>query len=217
MRTFIDIELVLNNLEIKMSMKAIFYNRNKELVRCQFAGMNEKGKPEWLIIEQGKPTVTLAETEREKQRDQHYRLLCLEGEEVDELTLMAILCSFIQGELEGLNTFNDDMYHFVAAMDKHRVEWNKERISLLFRINKDFEHKGKYYLCVSRGFGEGYLGAADAIEDLDRLLEVIEDFCYILEDEFHIDKVFKIVDISSVDENLFNEDRLNRFDRVIKD
>jgi hypothetical protein len=179
--------------------------------------MNEKGKPEWLIIEQGKPTVTLAETEREKQRDQHYRLLCLEGEVVDEQTLLTILCSFIQGELKGYNSFNEGIYHLVTAMGKHQVEWNKERISLRFRISKDYEHKGKYYLCISRGFGEDYLGVVDAIEDLDKLLEVIEDFCFLLEDELHIDKVYKIVDISSVDENLFNEDRLSRFDRVIKD
>ena len=197
-------------------MKAIFYDRNKDLVRCQLAGMNEKGEPEWLIIEQGKPSVTLAETEKEKQRDQHYRLLCLEGEEVDEQTLLTILCSMIQGELEGLNTFSHDFFRFMKEMDKHRVEWNKERTSLRFRISKDYEHKGKYYFCISRGFGEDYLGAASAIDDLDQLLEVIEDFCFILEDEFHIDKVYRIVDISSVDENLFNEDRLSRCDRVIR-
>ena len=56
-------------------MKAIFYDRNCDLVRCQFAGMNEKGEPNWLIIEQGKPTETLAQVEKKEQCNNNYRLL----------------------------------------------------------------------------------------------------------------------------------------------
>ena len=75
-------------------MNAIFYDRNNDLVRCQFAGMNEKGEPEWMVIEQGKATQTLAGIEKAEHRNLHYRLLCLEGEEVDRLTLLRIMCSF---------------------------------------------------------------------------------------------------------------------------
>lgn len=196
--------------------KAIFYDRNKDLVRCQFAGMNEKGKPEWLIIEQGKPTKTLTDTEKEDHRDNHYRLLCLEGEEVGEQTLLRILCSFIQREIEGWGSMDDDICTFMNDMVKHRVEWNKENVCLRFRINQDYEHEGKYYLSITQGVGGVYLGAVEEITDLDELLELIDDFCCVLEDNAHIEKVYRIADISGVDEELFSEFLLGRFDRVIK-
>lgn len=196
--------------------KAVFYDRYCDLVRCQFAGMNEKGKPEWLIIEQGKPTVTLAETEREEHRDNHYRLLCLEGEEVSELTLIRILCSFIQREIEGWGAMDDDICTFMNDMVKHRVEWNKENVCLRFRICRDYEHEGKYYLSITQGVGGVYLGAVEEITDLDELLELIDDFCCVLEDNAHIEKVYRIADISGVDEELLSENLLGRFDRIMR-
>ena len=43
-----------------------------------------------------------------------------------------------------------------------------------------------------------------------------DHFCSMLEDFAHIENVYKIADISGVDENLFSENLLGRFDRVIK-
>ena len=197
-------------------MKAIFYDRYCDLVRCQFVGMNEKRKPEWLIIEQGKPTVTLAEIEKEEHRDEHYRLLCVEGDEVQETTLLKVLCSMIQGELEGWRKLSDDMCRFVKDMITHRVEWNRENICLRFRICNDFDDMEKYYVSITNGDNERYLGAAGAIPDLDQLLEILDDFCGMLEDFVHIEKVNKVIDIRGLDEHLFSEYLLGRFDRVIK-
>ena len=197
-------------------MKAIFYDRNKDLVRCQFAGMNEKGEPNWLVIEQGKATVTLAETERKENCNQHYRLLCLEGEEVSELTLMRILCSFIQREIEGWGSMENDICTFMNDMVKHRVVWNKENVCLRFRISQDFEHEGKYYLSITQGVGGVYLGVVEEITDLDKLLELIDEFCCILEDSAHIEKVYRIADISGVDEELLSENLLSRFNRIMR-
>ena len=198
-------------------MKAIFYDRNKDLVRCQFAGMNEKGEPNWLMIEQGKPTVTLAEAEKKEHHIYRYKLLCLEGEEVSELTLMRILCSFIQREIEGWGSISDDIYNFAKDMINHQVEWNKENICLRFRISKDYGHERKYYLSITQGDKGVFLGAVDGITDLDQLLELTDDFCSLLEDFIHIDKVYKIADISNVDENLLSENLLGRFDRIMRE
>ena len=197
-------------------MKAIFYDRNNDLVRCQFAGMNGKGEPDWLMIEQGKPTVTLAESEREENSNQHYRLLCLEGEEVGERTLMRILCSFIQREIEGWGSMEDDLCTFVQDMIKHRVEWYRERVCLRFRISKDYEHEGKYYLSIRQGVWGVYFGTVEGITDLDQLLELIDDFCCTLEDTVRIEKVYRIADISSVDEGLLSENLLSRFDKIMR-
>lgn len=197
-------------------MKAIFYDRYCDLVRCQFAGMNEKGEPNWLVIEQGKPTKTLTDTEKEDHRDYRYRLLCVEGEEVNELTLLRILCSMIQGELEGWRKLSDDILRFMKDMTKHRVEWNRENICLRFRISQGFDEKGKYYVSVNNGANDQFLGAVGEVTDLDQLLEILDDFGGMLEDFVHIEKVNKIIDIRGLDEHLFSEFLLGRFDRVIK-
>lgn len=197
-------------------MKAIFYDRNMDLVRCQFAGMNEKGEPNWLIIEQGEPTETLAEVERKEHRNQHFKLLCLEGEEVGRVTLMKILCSFIEREIEGWGVLPDDIEVFVKDMIKHRVVWNKNGIGLRFRICPDYDNKGMYYLSILLGTREGFLGAMDGIKDLDWLLELIDDFCCLLEDEVCIEKVNRVLEISDIDEHLFSENLLARFEIVIK-
>lgn len=197
-------------------MKAIFYDRNKDLVRCQFAGMNEKGEPNWLMIEPGKPTVSLAETERKEHCSQKYRLLCLENEAVDELTLLRILCPFIKNEMEGWGSLCDDICYFARDMIKHRVEWNKESVCLRFRISQDCEHEEKFYLSVRLDSEGCYVGGMDAITDLDRLLEVLDDFCCMLEDGLHIEKVYRIVEICGVDIKLFSENLLSRFDRIMK-
>ena len=175
-----------------------------------------EGEPNWLMIEQGKPTVTLAETERKENHNYRYKLLCLEGEEVSELTLMRILCSFIQREIEGWGSMEDDICTFMNDMVKHRVVWNKENVCLRFRISQDFEHEGKYYLSITQGVGGVYLGAVEEITDLDQLLELIDEFCCILEDSAHIEKVYRIADISGVDEELLSENLLSRFNRIMR-
>ena len=141
-------------------MKAIFYDRNKDLVRCQLAGMNEKGRPEWMVIEQGKATQTLAEIEKAEHRNHYYRLFCLEGEEVDRLNLMRIMCSFIRGEIEGWSSMTNDIDRFTDDMIKHQVDWNKESIALHFRISPEFKTEGKYYLSIKQGMKGNFLAVS---------------------------------------------------------
>ena len=197
-------------------MKAIFYDRNNDLVRCQFAGMNEKGRPDWMVIEQGKATQTLAEIEKAEHRNLHYRLLCLEGEEVNRLTLMRIMCSFIRGEIEGYSSMNNDIDRFTADMIKHQVDWNKKSIALHFRISPEYKNEGKYYLSIKQDIGGSFLGFLENITDLDKLLEVLDNFCCSLEDEVNLERVYSILDISSVDDYEFSEVLMGRFSEVIK-
>ena len=69
--------------------RAIFIDRKHKLTRCQLLGMNQKGEPEWLVIEQGMESKTLAAIQREDFIDHKYGMLCLEGEKLDKLILMA--------------------------------------------------------------------------------------------------------------------------------
>ena len=195
--------------------KAIFYDRNCDLMRCQFAGINEKGEPNWLIIEQGKSSMTLAEKEKLDDCDYHYKLLCLEGEEVSSSVLMRILCSFIRGQVEGWSDLSKDFDDLIDGMKMHQVKWYKGRITLRFHIGQSIEHEGCYYLSIYQEFGGVFLGSMDNITDPDNLLEVLDNFCCLLEDMLKIESVYKIVSISAAGDYPFSENLLSRFDRVI--
>lgn len=197
--------------------RAIFIDREKKLTRCQLVGMNQKGEPEWLVVEQGRESRTLAAIQREDFIDRKFRMLCLEGEKLDRLTLMRILAETIEGEVRGWGFMIDDIPKFIADMKKHQVEWPKGRVGLRFKFFKGYDHKGKYGLSVSLAHSNGeVLVCADDIEDPNDWMEMIRDFCCMLEDEAGMDEPYKELELSSVDDVEIDENDLYMFNRVIR-
>lgn len=197
--------------------RAIFIDRKHKLTRCQLLGMNQKGEPEWLVIEQGMVSKTLAAIQREDFIDHRYGMLCLEGEKLDKLTLMRILASAIVGEIKGYGFGIDDIPKFVDDMKKHQVEWPRDRVGLRFSFNPDFEHTGKYVLSVYLGCRkEEILMLEDNIEDPNDWWETIHEFCCMLEDEVGMHEPYKELELSSVDDVEIDENDLYMFNRVIR-
>ena len=195
--------------------RAIFIDREKKLTRCQLVGMNQKGEPEWLVVEQGRESRTLATIQREDFLDRKFRMLCLEGERLDRLTLMRILVEAIESEVRGWGFMIDDIPQFIADMKNHQVEWPKGRVGLKFKFFKDYDHKGKYSLSVSLAHSNGeVLGCVDDIEDPNDWMEMIRDFCCMLEDEAGMDEPYKELDLSYVDDVEVNEEDIYMFNRV---
>ena len=197
--------------------RAIFIDRKHKLTRCQLLGMNQKGEPEWLVIEQGMESKTLAAIQREDFIDHKYGMLCLEGEKLDMLTLMRILASAIVGEIKGYGFGIDDIPKFVDDMKKYQVEWPKDSDGLKFCFYPDFEHTGKYELTVYTGDQNGFcLTNVDDIEDPNDWMEMIREFCCMLEDEMGMDEPCKVLDLSKVDDVEIDENDLYMFNRVIR-
>lgn len=197
--------------------RAIFIDRHQTLTRCQLVGMNQKGEPEWLVIEQGKESKTLAAIQRGDFKDYKHRMFCIEGEKLDKLTLMRVLASAIEGEVRGYGFMIEDITDFVADMKKHHVEWPKDRIGLIFRFYRDYAHKGRYELSVSLGGTNGdILGSVDDIGDPNDWMETIRDFCYTLEDEAAMDEPYKELDISLLGDVEIDEKDLYMFNRVVR-
>ena len=142
-------------------------------------------------------------------------MLCLEGERLDRLTLMRILAEAIEGEIKGYGFGIDDIPKFVADMKNHQVEWPKGRVGLKFKFFKDYDHKGKYCLSVSLAHSNGeVLTNVDDIEDPNDWMEMIRDFCCMLEDELWMDEPYKELDLSYVDDVEVNEKDIYMFNRV---
>lgn len=195
--------------------RAIFINRNNRLVRCQFAGLNEKGEPEWLIIEQGEKSQTLTAKQRESIGNLHYKMLCLEGEKVEKLVLMRIMASAIVGEIKGWGFMLDDISAFVADMKRHHVEWPQDRISLRFEFRQDSIHPGKYVLSVYLDSEKvDYLMSEENIDDPNDWMSTIDEFCCMLEDGAGMDEPHKMLVLSRLEDFELDKEKAYFFNNI---
>ena len=167
-------------------MNAFFYDRNFKLHRCHFTGINEMGEPMWLLIEQGQTAVTLQAKGRPGEKDPQYKLLCIEGEQVRPATLLQMLSSYLKPQLDGFGEMYSGVSSLIREMMKKQVIWGKEIDYLDFDIRLDSFRAGKYSLCVGCGdYGDKqYIWE---ISDLEKLMEVLDDFICQLEECLNMD------------------------------
>lgn len=195
--------------------RAIFYDRSNDLVRCQLAGMNEKGEPEWLIIEQGEKSQTLTAKQSEHTSDFRYKMLCLEGEKLDKHLLMRIMASAIVGEIRGWGFSIDDISDFVDDMKKHHVEWPQDRISLRFEFRQDSIHPGKYVLSVYLDSEKvDYLMSEENIDDPNDWMSTIDEFCCMLEDGAGMDEPHKMLVLSRLEDFELDKEKAYFFNNI---
>ncbi len=167
-------------------MNAIFYDRNFKLHRCHFAGINEKGEPNWLLMEQGQKTVTLPAKGRPGEKDPQYKLLCIEGEQVRPATLLQMLSSYLKSQIAGFGDLYYGVSNLICEMSKKQVTWGKEIDHLVFSVRLDWARPDKYYLCFGCDDHDDNQLIWD-ISDLDKLMEVLDDFICQLEECLNMD------------------------------
>ena len=177
--------------------------------------MNEKGEPEWLIIEQGEKSQTLTAKQRESIGNLHYKMLCLEGEKVEKLVLMRIMASAIVGEIKGWGFMLDDISAFVADMKRHHVEWPQDRISLRFEFRQDSIHPGKYVLSVYLDSEKvDYLMSEENIDDPNDWMSTIDEFCCMLEDGAGMDEPHKMLVLSRLEDFELDKEKAYFFNNI---
>ena len=109
-------------------MNAFIIDSKQKIYRCHFAGVNEKGEPQWVTIDQGKEPQTLGRIGRECCYDPQFKVLCVEGENPSQLTLMRILASTIKDEMRGDEFAGDGVMRLIRNMDRHDIAWSKEKL-----------------------------------------------------------------------------------------
>ena len=200
-----------------MVTRAIFIDQNNELTRCQLVGMNQKGEPEWLVVEQGRESKTLAAIQREELTNRKYRMLCIEGEPLHMQTLMRVLGSALEGEARGNGFMMDGIFDFIADMRKFQVEWPKDCVSLRFRFFEKYKQPGRYgFKVIMICFNNEVATIVRDIDDPNKWLGLIREFCEMLEDDAGMDKPYKELDISSAADVEWDSDKLEFFDIVIR-
>lgn len=196
-------------------MNAIFYDRDLELHRCHFAGMNEKGEPNWLIIEQGKKTVTLDETEKGNNNAHEYKLLCVEGEKVASLALLKMMRTLVDIKKNSNDVFYKSARQFVKKLLKYQIEWEKTVDTFCVYLNNDCLQPGKYAICICCDtlWHETLVNVGE-LDDLILTIGWAEDIICMMENTLKMDIKEKILEISSNIDRESIKDYLYEYNKI---
>lgn len=75
----------------------LFENEGGQLHKCLFAGLDDNGHPQWMMVDQGKEIMMLEEYLKVNlMKRNNIRMLCLEGEKLESATMAHYLGAVLQ-------------------------------------------------------------------------------------------------------------------------
>ena len=161
--------------------KAIFFDViGGYLQKCLFAGIDYKGKAQWLVVNQGEEVITLSQyMERFGLMDEDVKLLCIEGEKVSSTTMASLLGAVI--EERTLKT--SELVARIEQLQKWGVKWHRDPLDMSVHVLEYLnERAGRRYFCFSIVEEEmGLIGEAEDFETVDDLMFVVRSFFNALE------------------------------------
>ena len=142
-------------------MNAIMYNTIfGEVMRCTLAGIDAKGHAQWVIVSPGLKPVTLDDYLADHDlTGETFRVLCLEDEQADSLTVAKLLGERMQNPLYDLHT---ELSNCLRELDRLGVSVDTEPLSLNFtvrRVEEKSMRSGRYYFRIeAERLDAGYIG-----------------------------------------------------------
>ena len=167
--------------------KAFFYETDGgDLIRCMFAGLDNDGHAQWVVIDQGVEAMTLSDYLDEFCMDSSgICLLCLEGEPLESETLALLLGSVhksypIDSKESLLNT--------IKKLRRLGIVWKHEVVKVKVSVYKYFDNVLKedclYYSVIANG--RVFLAELDAFHSPKELMDSVRCFFEALEKEADI-------------------------------
>ena len=195
--------------------KAFFYETvDGTLHRCMFAGLDSEGEPQWLMIDQRDEVMTLKQyREMNVVENDQIRLLCLEGERMEPLTVACLLGAVLQGYLPNVKEALENAYKVLGEMG---IGWHQGALNVKVVLRKYYEEVcGKdcyrYYIV---GDGCVYLVEQDDFKTMKQLMDTLCCYFDALEQDYGI-RLHKTITSDNVDlSELDVEDKL-MFDKII--
>ncbi len=127
--------------------KVIFYEEEGGwLHKCMFAGLDNKGKAQWIVMEPGNPTQTLDELEMNLCiGDICFNLLCEEGDTIPSADIARVMAAclhtspgFLENRLEKQ----------VVALNKFGLKWNSQPLKFAAYVFKNQKGNFTLSLCI---------------------------------------------------------------------
>ena len=180
-------------------MNAIMYNTIfGEVMRCTLAGIDAKGHAQWVIVSPGLKPITLDDYLADHDlTGETFRVLCLEDEQADSLTVAKLLGERMQNPLYDLHT---ELSNCLRELDRLGVRVDTEPLSLNFtlrRVEEKSMRSGRYYFRIeAERLDAGYIGEFDSFDNLDEMFRWIETYLGFLEYDLGI-RVYKTLSVNS--------------------
>ena len=167
-----------------MMEKAIFYDvKSGLLARCMFVGLDSLGRAQWLDLSQREKTEVLNMEEDTRVQDYFdYRLLCLEGEKAESLTI----AHFLASTMNAYHNVNDDLQYGLDALRKMDVRWRHDALEMKAFVEKYRNKEGVECYLLRMLAGYCILATIVEFDDLDTVLYYASSYMRVLEQETHI-------------------------------
>lgn len=147
-------------------MKAVFFeSEGGWLHRCMFAGLDAEGRANWVTLDPCEKSQTVRELEDEYGLGElDLRLLCIEGEKADSLSIVKMLGLSIEDNIHAGERLKERM----DTLKVLGVTWTHDPVKLEFEIKTNAE--GKYYYVINFENPGYLLGKSDRFNTIHEML-----------------------------------------------
>lgn len=193
-------------------MKEIFiYDQlGLELLKCQFAGVSEEGKPQLVITTPGKAVESLDDYTCHKDG---YLMLCGSEKMAESRDVLSLLGCVYEG---GLDLLEDSVKGRVEDMKRFGIDWKRETL-MVAAIVREYEYKPhdiRYSLRLMEGEHDPVeLAHINYYDSVDGLFDELREFFTLVEETTGIKLNKRLVIWKEVKEKARKED-LGIFSKV---
>ena len=140
-----------------------------DLLLCEFTGLNQKGKPQFVVKTPGKPLMSLEDYQSKILINNNpLDLLCEEGEKVDSMTMLIMMGIYVFDESGGSNL---GICERIDEMKRLGIDWSHEMQRLTLKVyqpSQKLAGKGDYVMDLSVGaYCEHEVAFSDHVTDLE--------------------------------------------------
>ena len=153
--------------------KGIFYESNGGyLHKCLFAGLDNKGNAQWVVVDQGMDSMTLSDyLKYNLLDDSQMLLLCMEGEKVESKTMSLLLGAVIRDYGNDVSALSER----IRTLRRWGVTWHHEPLRMAVNVMeyRDATNRYFYHLFIK----EESMGVVAETEEFDSV-EALMDFVF---------------------------------------
>ncbi len=190
-------------------MNAYFYNKGGyDIFRCALVGGSETEKPNWVTVEPGQRSCFIDDLDFIEKKENI--LLCLEGEEVDAVTMAKMMFSTI-------NSFNEkEAKRRVAYLLKKGITWEKNcslTLGAYFFKRELKSGKTSYSVEITEITEGDPIMVSDKFLSIDMICKQLANILVALKDDLQIN--FDIdIDFIDISEQKCPAQELRKFGKV---
>lgn len=186
--------------------KVFFFEREGGRVhKCLFAGLDNSGMPQWIMVDQGDEMMTLEEYMKcNLLKNEDMRVLCLEGEKLESVTMAMLLGAVLQGypcDIVGA------LSEAVATVRHMGFEWRREKVKMRVHMREYFDDVvNARCFCFEAYCGCGMEIENDCFKTPEDMLKTLQSYYDVMNVEAGIDlEVIGYTDIEDLQDHMDQE------------